>query len=129
MSHYWELIARELWEHTLKYKQCFIRCFSWSFITSNTPAQWYRVLHSDDREKSRYLIVIKVIQLCQMRCSISSPVVKQFKYKIFDICLTHVDLIHTHVSHLIYSWASVHLMNLYVIRIDYVQTSNNTPFI
>ena len=65
-----------------------------------------------------------MLQPSQIRCSISSSVMNQFKYKICVICLPHEDLIHTHVSHLIHSWALVHLMNLYVIRIGYVQISN-----
>ena len=56
-----------------------------------------------------------------MRCQISSLVVKLFKYKICDICLPYVDLIRTHVLHLIYLWVPVHLMNYHVIRIGYVQ--------
>ena len=113
----------------LKVKTVFLRCFSWSFNTSNVPIWWSRILHSDDRDRSHYLIVIIILQPCQMRCPISSPVVNQFKYKICDTCLMYVDLIHTHVLHLIQLWTLVHLMSQYVIRIGYVHLSNKTPFI
>ena len=129
MSQDWEPIVRELWEQTFKVKTVFIRCFSWSFNTSNVPVLWSRILHSDDRDKSHYLIVIKVLQPCQMRCPVSSLVVKIFKYKICYTCLPYVVLIHTHVLHLVYLWTPVHLMNHHVIRIGYVQISNKTPFI
>ena len=112
-----------------KVKTVFIRCFSWSFNTSNVPILWSRIFHSHDRDKSYYLIVIKVLQPCQMRCPVSSLVVKIFKYKICYTCLPYVDLIHTHVLHLVHLWTLVHLMKHHVIRISYVQTSNKTPFI
>ena len=64
-----------------------------------------------------------------MRCPISSLVVNEFKYKICDTCLLYVDLIHTHVLHLIHLWTPVHLMSQYVICIGYVHSSNKTPFI
>ena len=60
---------------------------------------------------------------------ISSLVVKIFKYKICYTCLPYVDLIYTHVLHLVYLWTPVHLMNHHVIRISYVQTNNKTSFI
>ena len=128
MSQDYEPIARELWEQTLIIKTVYIRCFSWSFNTSNVPASWSRILHSDDRDKSHYLIVIKMLQPCQMRCPASSLVVKMFKYKICNTYLLYMDLIHTHVLHPVYLWTPVHLMNLHVICINYVQVYE-TPFI
>ena len=113
----------------LKVKAVFIRCFSWSFNTSNVLVWWSRVLHSNDRDRSHYLIVIIILQPCQMRCPISSLVVNQFKYKICDTCLLYMDLIHTHVLHLIHLWTPVHLMSQYVICIGYVHLSNKTLFI